>query len=108
MLTLSYKINTQPQTDNSYNVYLDIFPDEQKDDLAERLRLKNYHSDGKTNTMEQTFQVDYTTPIGNCIPLRRERNTFFVAIAVTTRSMRRQAGATTMCTMKTEAVSTVI
>ena len=64
MLTLSYKINTQPQTDNSNNVYLDIFPDEQKDELAERLRLENYHSDGKTNTMEQTFQVDYTTPIG--------------------------------------------
>lgn len=64
MLTLSYKINTQPQTDNSRNVYLDIFPDEQKEELAERLRLENYHSDGKTNTMEQTFQVDYTTPIG--------------------------------------------
>lgn len=64
MLTLSYKINTQPQTDNSKNVYLDIFPDEQKEELAERLRLENYHSDGKTNTMEQTFQVDYTTPIG--------------------------------------------
>lgn len=64
MLTLSYKINTQPQTDNSRNVYLDIFPDEQKEELAERLRLENYHSGGKTNTMEQTFQVDYTTPIG--------------------------------------------
>ncbi len=64
MLTLSYKINTQPQTDNSKNVYLDIFPDEQKEELAERLRLENYHSGGKTNTMEQTFQVDYTTPIG--------------------------------------------
>ena len=64
MLTLSYKINTQPQTDNSRNVYLDIFPDEQKEELAERLRLENYHSDGKTNTMEHTFQVDYTTPIG--------------------------------------------
>ena len=64
MLTLSYKINTQPQTDNSRNVYLDIFPDEQKEELAERLRLENFHSDGKTNTMEQTFQVDYTTPIG--------------------------------------------
>ena len=64
MITLSYKVNTQPQTNNSYNTYLDIFPDGQKDDLVERLRLRNYHSDGKTNTMEQTFQVDYTTPVG--------------------------------------------
>lgn len=64
MITLSYKINTQPQTDHSYNTYLDIFSDEKKEDLVERLRLENYHSDGKTNTMEQTFQVDYTSPIG--------------------------------------------
>ena len=48
----------------SNNTYLDIFPDGQKADLVERLRLRNYHSDGKTNTMEQTFQVDYTTPVG--------------------------------------------
>ena len=64
MITLSYKVNTQPDTSDSYSTYLDIYPDGQKDDLVERLRLKNYHSDGKTNTMEQTFQVDYTTPIG--------------------------------------------
>ncbi len=64
MVTLSYKINTHPQTSDSYSTYQDIFPDEQKDDLVERLRLRNYHSDGKTNTMEQTLQADYTTPIG--------------------------------------------
>ena len=33
-------------------------------DIIKELSLKNFHSDGKTNTMEQTFQVDYTTPIG--------------------------------------------
>lgn len=64
MITFSYKINSQPQTSNSYNEYLDIFPEDNKDALVERLLLKNYHSDGKTNTMEQTFQADYTTPIG--------------------------------------------
>ena len=64
MITLSYKVNTQPDTSDSYSTYLDIYPDGQKDELVERLLLKNYHSDGKTNTMEQTFQVDYTTPLG--------------------------------------------
>lgn len=64
MITLSYKINSQPQTDNSYNTYLDIFPEDQTDNIVDRLLLKNYHSDGKTNNLEQTFQVDYTTPIG--------------------------------------------
>lgn len=64
MITLSYKINAQPSTDNNYNTYLDILADEGKDKLVERLLLNNFHSDGKTNTMEQTFQVDYTTPIG--------------------------------------------
>lgn len=64
MITFSYKINSQPQTSNSYNKYLDIFSEDNKDALVERLLLKDYHSDGKTNTMEQTFQADYTTPIG--------------------------------------------
>lgn len=64
MITFSYKINSQPQTNDSYNTYLDIEPDENKLDIIKELSLKNFHSDGKTNTMEQTFQVDYTTPIG--------------------------------------------
>ncbi|MDD3038330.1 TonB-dependent receptor [Bacteroides sp.] len=64
MITLSYKINTQPQTDNSYNTYLDISPEDQTDNIVDRLLLRNYHSDGKTNNIEHTFQVDYTTPIG--------------------------------------------
>lgn len=64
MITLSYKLNAQPNKNNSYNTYLDIQPEEDRDDIVERLMLRNYHSDGSTNTMEQTFQVDFTTPIG--------------------------------------------
>lgn len=64
MITLSYKINSQPQTSDSYSNYWDIEPEADKPEIIEKLLLKNFHSDGKTNTMEQTFQVDYTTPIG--------------------------------------------
>lgn len=64
MITLSYKINSQPQTSDSYKEYLDIEPEDDKSEIIQRLQLDNIHSDGKTNTMEQTFQVDYTTPIG--------------------------------------------
>ena len=64
MITFSYKINSQPQTSDLYNTYMDIEFDENKPEVINRLELKNFHSDGKTNTMEQTFQVDYTTPIG--------------------------------------------
>ncbi len=64
MITLSYKINSQPQTNDSYNTYLDIEPEADRQEIVDNLLLKNFHSDGKTNTMEQTFQVDFTTPIG--------------------------------------------
>ena len=42
-ITLSYKVNTQPQTSDSYSTYLDILPDERKDELIENLKLYNYH-----------------------------------------------------------------
>lgn len=64
MITLSYKINSQPQTNESYKEYLDIEPETDKHEITQKLQLNNIHSDGNTNTMEQTFQVDYTTPIG--------------------------------------------
>lgn len=64
MITLSYKLNAQPNKNDMYNTYLDIEPVDDKHDIVERLQLENYHSDGRTNTMEQTFQVDFTTPIG--------------------------------------------
>lgn len=64
MLTLSYKINSQPQTNDNYSTYLDILPEEDRDDIVTRLLLRNFHANGASNTMEHTLQVDYTTPIG--------------------------------------------
>ena len=43
---------------------MNIEPEADRQDIIDNLLLKNFHSDGKTNTMEQTFQVDFTTPIG--------------------------------------------
>lgn len=63
MLTFSYKINTRPDTSDSYSEYekgTDPNPD-----WADYLhRLRNLHNDGEQNTTEHTFQADYTTPIG--------------------------------------------
>ncbi|WP_291529777.1 outer membrane beta-barrel family protein [Bacteroides sp. UBA939] len=58
MLTLSYKINTQPQESDSRNRYLDRYQ------VPSVFQLYNSHIFSKTNTTEHTFQVDYTTPIG--------------------------------------------
>lgn len=58
MLTLSYKINTQPQENDNYNRYVDRYQ------VPDFFQLYNSHTFGKTNTTEHTFQVDYTTPIG--------------------------------------------
>lgn len=63
MLTFSYKINTRPQTSDSYTEY--EIDNGYNPDWADYLnRLKNQHNDGEQNTTEHTFQVDYTTPIG--------------------------------------------
>ena len=62
MLTFSYKINTRPQTSDSYTEY--EIDNGYNPDWADYLnRLKNLHNDGEQNT-EHTFQADYTTPIG--------------------------------------------
>lgn len=62
MLTFSYKINTRPQTSDSYTEY--EIDNGYNPDWADYLnRLKNHHNDGEQNT-EHTFQADYTTPIG--------------------------------------------
>ena len=58
MLTLSYKINTQPQENDNYNLYKDTI------NVPKAFQLYNSHTVGKTNTTEHTFQADYTTPIG--------------------------------------------
>lgn len=60
MLTFSYKINTRPQTSDSYTEY--EIDNGYNPDWADYLnRLKNH---GDQNTTEHTFQADYTTPIG--------------------------------------------
>lgn len=64
MLTFSYKINTRPESSDSYSTYdydmEDVAPDWQ--DFMKR--MKNQHNDGSQNTTEHTLQADYTTPIG--------------------------------------------
>ena len=62
MFTLSYKVNTRPQTSDSYSEYEIAYG---HDDWAGYLRrLEDQHNDGSQNTTEHTFQADYTTPIG--------------------------------------------
>ena len=59
MFTLSYKINTSPQTSDSYSTY--NAATDWEDFLK---RLYDLNNDGSQNTTEHTFQADYTTPIG--------------------------------------------
>lgn len=62
MFTLSYKVNTRPQTSDSYSEYDIAYG---HDDWTDYLRrLEDQHNDGSQNTTEHTFQADYTTPIG--------------------------------------------
>ena len=62
MFTLSYKINTSPQTSDSYSTYNDMHAATDWEDFLKRLYDPN--NDGSQNTTEHTFQADYTTPIG--------------------------------------------
>ncbi len=65
MLTFSYKIDTRPQNskgDASYAYDPQTVHTDWKNYLAEL--LEQQHTDGKQTTTEQTFQADYTTPIG--------------------------------------------
>ena len=63
MLTLSYKINTRPQTSDAYSEY--HINEGYSADWADYLRrLEDQHNDGNQNTTEHTWQADYTTPIG--------------------------------------------
>ncbi len=62
MLTFSYKINTRPQTSDVYSSYDAKSGTVDWQDYLNR--LKNLHNDGSQNTTEQTFQVDYSTPVG--------------------------------------------
>ncbi len=62
MLTLSYKINTSPQSSDTYSYYLEKQGEVDWQDFLKR--LQDQHNDGSQNTTENTFQMDYTTPIG--------------------------------------------
>lgn len=108
MITFSYKINSQPQTNDSYNTYLDIEPDENKLDIIKELSLKNFHSDGKTNTMEQTFQVDYTIRLESCIQLKPVPNIFSDVTPVIIGFMKPREQVKTMHIMRIVVASTVI
>lgn len=61
MLTFSYRINTQPETNDGKTWYEDKIISER---WLEIIKLNDQRSDGKTNTTEHTFQADYVTPIG--------------------------------------------
>ena len=108
MITFSYKINSQPQTNDSYNTYLDIEPDENKLDIIKELSLKNFHSDGKTNTMEQTFQVDYTTPIGKLHTIETGAKYIFRRNSSDNRFYEAEEQVKTMHIMRIVVASTVI
>ncbi len=62
MLTFSYKINTSPESSDGYSYYSDVNGTTDWQDYLNR--LQNQHNDGSQNTTENTFQLDYTTPIG--------------------------------------------
>jgi len=57
MLTLSYLISTSPNNSDNYNLY-----DTNEENLF--LNLVDRYTDAYRNTVENTFQIDYTTPIG--------------------------------------------
>jgi outer membrane receptor protein involved in Fe transport len=57
MLTLSYRISTNPVRDRTLS-------DMTSEGKQEWLNLTDRYTDSHTNIIEQTFQTDYTTPIG--------------------------------------------
>lgn len=61
MLTFSYKINTRPQSSDSYSDYNDTEAATDWQDFLDR--MKDQHNDGSQSTTEHTLQADYTTPI---------------------------------------------
>lgn len=62
MLTLSYRIESNPSTSDGYVNYGDMTAVEAWTDYLRR--LENQHANGEQTTTEHTFQADYTTPIG--------------------------------------------
>jgi hypothetical protein len=60
LLTLSYRIATEPDKTDSYTNYLDMQAVDGWENFLQR--LKNQHNNGNEHTTEHTFQIDYTTP----------------------------------------------
>ena len=60
MLTLSYKINSNPETSDAYSGYTDM--QAAADWQVYLNRLTDQHNDNSQHTTEHTFQIDYTTP----------------------------------------------
>lgn len=61
MLTLSYRISTNPQTSDSYSDYIGLWAVDSWQDFISRMTAQR--NDGHQNTEEHTFQVDFTTPV---------------------------------------------
>lgn len=60
LLTLSYRLESSPSTSDSRYLYTDR---EAADDWQIFIdRMRDQRMDGDENTMEHTFQIDYTTP----------------------------------------------
>lgn len=62
-LTLSYRISTDPERTKSWSRFADDDDSQQWFDLTDR------YSYEKTNTVEHTAQIDYTSPIGKLLTL---------------------------------------
>ena len=60
LFTLSYRIGSEPDASDSQTDYADLRAADGWGKFIER--LKRQRDDGSENTMEHTFQVDYTTP----------------------------------------------
>ena len=60
LLTLSYKIENEPDKSESNTNYLDMQAADGWENFLQR--LKNQYNDGSEHTTEHTFQIDYTTP----------------------------------------------
>lgn len=62
MLTFSYRINTQPRSEDYLNKY--TYDEDTPQEELDKLDLRDQRYDQETNSIEHTFQGDYTTPIG--------------------------------------------
>jgi hypothetical protein len=61
LLTLSYKIENEPDKTDSYTDYIEMQAADGWENFLQR--MKNQRNDGNEHTTEHTFQVDYTTPV---------------------------------------------